>query len=92
MSLLHQRINRSYGNAVYAHKRTRIAAAHFSDTYIRPYTLAVFMKSDLLPDKNGKVTKNEVEIKADYTVWTESDIERSAKYIADEINKFENNN
>ena len=92
MSLLHQHINQSYGNAVYAHKRTRIAAAHFSDTYIRPHTLAVFMKSDLLPNKDGKVTKNEVEIKADYTVWTESDIERSAKYIADEINKFNNNN
>ena len=78
MVLLDLRINRSYGNADYAHKRTIIFQEYMNQKYVRPHTLAVFMKGDIDTREATGIPLNR---------WTLEDIKRNTDKIAKEIGK-----
>ena len=78
MALLDLRINRSYGNADYAHKRTIIFQEYMNQKYVRPHTLAVFMKGDIDTREATGIPLNR---------WTLEDIKRNTDKIAKEIGK-----
>jgi len=78
MVLLDLRINRSYGNADYAHKRTIIFQEYMNQKYVRPHTLAVFMKGDIDAREATGIPLNR---------WTLEDIKRNTDKIAKEIGK-----
>jgi len=78
MALLDLRINRSYGNADYTHKRTIIFQEYMNQKYVRPHTLAVFMKGDIDAREATGIPLNR---------WTLEDIKRNTDKIAKEIGK-----
>ncbi|MSA65862.1 DUF1524 domain-containing protein, partial [Odoribacter splanchnicus] len=78
MVLLDLRINRSYGNADYTHKRTIIFQEYMNQKYVRPHTLAVFMKGDIDAREATGIPLNR---------WTLEDIKRNTDKIAKEIGK-----
>ena len=76
MTLLDLRINRSYGNADYSHKRTVIFQEYMNHRYVRPHTLAVFMKGDIAAGEAQKISLNQ---------WQLRDIRQNVENIARNI-------
>lgn len=72
--LLHQKVNRGYGNSPFVDKRLAILKNFNGDcVYIRPYTLNAFMKGF---QTSGSTDK-------DNNTWTLEDIRQNAKSIAE---------
>lgn len=80
--LLHQKINRSYGNDKHTLKMDRIANEFImNDVYIRPHTFRVFISKLKAMENNG--IDNEI-------YWSETDILNNAKNIDEGIAKYLN--
>ncbi|CAN5419138.1 DUF262 domain-containing protein [soil metagenome] len=72
------RENRSYGNASYAEKRSRVIQYHNKGNYIQPHTFQVFVRY-FNDQKNNNL---------DLEIWSEPDIKNNAKAISDTIQSF----
>jgi uncharacterized protein with ParB-like and HNH nuclease domain len=74
--LLHQSVNRSYGNDKLILKMARICSEHILDdenSYIRPHTFDVFMSKMKNMESNGEADKD--------CFWTDVDIKRTVEDI-----------
>lgn len=75
--LLNLSVNRSYGNSEYEIKRNNIVSLYeSSNKYVRNHTWTIFTKSFYSNEKK------------DLNNWAINDIEATAKYIRDSIEKF----
>ena len=80
--LLHQKINRSYGNDRHTLKMDRIANEFIiNDVYIRPHTFRVFISKLKAMDKNG--LGNDI-------YWSDDDILNNVKNIDQDVAKYLN--
>lgn len=75
LCLLHEKVNRGYGNDFYSEKRFIIIQNVKKGEYIRPHTLNAFDKGF---DEKSKNMDN----------WTHDDIKNNALYIQNQINDF----
>ncbi|KAA6330139.1 hypothetical protein EZS27_021126 [termite gut metagenome] len=79
--LLHEKVNRGYGNDFYSKKRLAILQNTKKGKFIRPHTLNAF-------DKGFYADKKEEDITMDN--WTDYDIQANASYIKKQIMDFFN--
>ncbi len=81
--LLHESVNRSYGNDELIKKMVRIYSEHILDnenSYIRPHTFDVFMSKMKNMDQNG--------LSNDRFFWSDEDINRTVKAIDRSISEY----
>lgn len=80
--MLHQNINRSYGNGFYTSKRCEILRSYTEDFKIHLHTRSVFAKEFLLNDSRASDGDSNID------VWNQTMITKNRFYIARKIDGF----
>jgi uncharacterized protein with ParB-like and HNH nuclease domain len=79
--LLHEKVNRGYGNEFYTKKRLSILQNTKKGKFIRPHTLNAFDKGFNAAPQDNDITMDN---------WTDNDIQANANYIKKQIIDFFN--